>query len=73
MVITEKRKEIGLTQVQLAERVHTAQSMICSIEKGTRKPSVALAKRIGATLDFDWTELFDDEVDLPDEWEEEEK
>ena len=43
-----------------AIRVHVTQSMICSIERGIRSPSVLLAKRIGAVLGFDWTLLFND-------------
>ena len=43
-----------------AIRVHVTQSMICSIERGIRSPSVVLAKRIGAVLGCDWTLLFKD-------------
>lgn len=58
MIVRDKRKEKGLTQTELARQVHVAQSMICNIEKGTRQPSVPVAKRLGAALGFDWALLF---------------
>ena len=57
MIVRDKRKEKGLTQTELARQVHVAQSMICNIEKGTRQPSVPVAKRLGAALGFDWALL----------------
>ena len=59
MIVKEKRIEKGLSQAALAREVRIAQSMICSIEKGTRQPSVTVAKRIGVVLGFDWTLLYE--------------
>lgn len=61
MIVRDKRKEKGLTQAELARQVQVAQSMICNIENGMRRPSVAVAKRIGSALGFDWAILFDSE------------
>lgn len=62
MFLRKKRKEKGLTQTELAHRVHVAQSMISNIENGVRSPSVALARRLGAALEVEWTEIFDDGI-----------
>lgn len=61
MIITDKRLEKDITQRELAEMVGITQGWLSSIESGTRKPSVQVAKKIGMVLDFDWTKLFDDE------------
>ena len=66
MIITDKRKEKSMTQAQLAACVQVTQCMICNIEKGKRRPSVTLAMRIGAVLDFDWALLFADVADGQD-------
>ena len=49
-----------MTQAQLADAVEIGRSTIASIEAGYINPSVALAKRIGETLGFDWVLLFDE-------------
>ena len=61
MILRDKRKEKGLTQTQLSKQANVAQSMICNIEKGVRQPSVQVAKRLAAVLDFDWALIFKDE------------
>ncbi len=49
------RKEKGLTQEELAERVGVTQSMITHIEKGKKKPSldkaIAIARELDTTVD----------------------
>lgn len=40
------RIECNMTQCELAERVGVTQSMVAQIERGTKMPTVALAKEI---------------------------
>lgn len=44
--LVEYRKERGLTQVQLAERLGVSQATIAMYETGTRTPTLRAAKRI---------------------------
>lgn len=48
--VKEKRTEADVTQVTLAEMVGVAPSMICQIERGTKIPTVPLAKQIADAL-----------------------
>ncbi len=41
----------GLTQKELAERVHTTQSAISRLESGSAKPSLATLERLAKALD----------------------
>lgn len=59
--LRERREERGYTQQRLAAAVGVTQTAISLIESGERKPSVKVARRLGNLLDFDWTELFDDQ------------
>ena len=52
------RKAKGLRQTDLAQAVGVSQPVITKLERGERKPSVKVAKRIAAVLDFDWTDFF---------------
>ncbi|MEO0242798.1 MAG: helix-turn-helix transcriptional regulator [candidate division WOR-3 bacterium] len=56
--IREFRREKGLRQVDLAERVGIRQSEISDIETGKRKPNIYLAKRIAEALGKDVNEVF---------------
>lgn len=44
--VRELRTAVGLTQQQLAERVHVSSRTIISLEKGQYNPSLLLAYRI---------------------------
>lgn len=44
----EARARAGLTQAQLAERMHTSQSAIARLESGRSKPSVATLEKVAA-------------------------
>jgi putative transcriptional regulator len=55
-----KRNNKGLTQNQVAEKCAISRSYYTHIEKGTKIPTVSVAKLIGATLGFNWTIFFDD-------------
>lgn len=59
--LAARRKEKGLTQAELAQRVGIAQRTVAAYEGGERRPSVKVAKRIGAELDISWTDFFKEE------------
>lgn len=44
------RKERGMSQVELAGKVHITQSMLCQIERGTKAPSLPLSTEIADAL-----------------------
>lgn len=54
--LTELRKENGLTQQQLAEKVGTTNDSIYSWEKGRSQPSIemicALCRALGVSADY---------------------
>ena len=52
------RKSVGLSQNELAQAAKISQPLVARIERGERKPSVKVAKRIASVLGFDWTEFF---------------
>lgn len=61
-ILIRKRKERKLTQAELGQIVGCSQRAIAGYELDERKPSIPMAKRIGAELGFPWTEFFDDEA-----------
>ena len=56
--IREVRKQRGMKQAVLAEKVGIFQSEISEIESGERKPNVYLAKRIARALGVSLDEIF---------------
>ena len=48
--IKEKRTAMSMTQKELAVKVNVDQSMICQIERGTKAPTLPLAKDIAEIL-----------------------
>jgi transcriptional regulator with XRE-family HTH domain len=54
------RKAAGLTRKQLALASNVTMMSIYRYEKGMRKPSAEIAKRIAKVLKFDWTLFFKD-------------
>ena len=60
--LKELRSESGnMTQEQLAKKVGISRTMITEIENGNANPSVKVAKKIAAVLEFDWTRFYDDD------------
>lgn len=57
------RLDRGLTMKQISNKLDISESYYSLIENGERRPSVSVAKRIGAVLGFDWTKFFEDEID----------
>jgi ribosome-binding protein aMBF1 (putative translation factor) len=58
--VRELRESHGLSQRQLAERMHTTQSVIARLEAGGSKPSMStlerVAKALGASVDIRFRE-----------------
>ncbi|WP_078392935.1 helix-turn-helix transcriptional regulator [Shouchella patagoniensis] len=57
-LIREKRKEFGLTQETMSERLHVSRQTIISLENGKYKPSLVLAHKISQLLDCQIEEIF---------------
>jgi DNA-binding XRE family transcriptional regulator len=51
--VAERRKELGLSQAELAELVATTQSAIARLESGGRPPRIDTLLRIAEALDCD--------------------
>ncbi len=52
------RLEKCLSQKQVADAVNITQSSYSAVERGSKHPSVPLAKRIAKLLGFDWTKFY---------------
>ena len=61
MKLSEMRAKTGMTQYEVANKVGISRVSYCNIEIGRRRPSVPVAKKLGAALGFDWTMLFENE------------
>ena len=61
-LLEEKRKEMGLTQEEIAHKLNITRQYYNAIENMKRKPSVELAKKLGDLLELDWTYFFNDRV-----------
>lgn len=51
--LVEKRREAGLTQVELAARMKVYQSFIARVESGERRVDVVEFMKLGEVLGFD--------------------
>ena len=58
--IKELRIAKGMTQEQLANECGVQRTTITMIELGENKPSVELAKKLGAIFDVAWSDFFED-------------
>ncbi len=58
-IIIKARKNKGYTQKQVAELAKVSEEYISLIESGKRKPSVKVAKKLGAVLYIQWTIFFE--------------
>jgi len=54
----EKRRILGITQSQLAEKVKTSTHYIGQIELGNKFPTPEMLERIAAALEIDSPQLF---------------
>lgn len=64
LVIQEKRKELGLTQEQVAESLNVSTPAVCKWEKGITSPDVALLPPLARLLKVDLNTLFCFQEDL---------
>ena len=58
-ILKDLREGRQLSQEGLARKAGVQRATISMIERGVNKPSVQLAKRLGAILRCDWTIFFD--------------
>jgi putative transcriptional regulator len=65
--LKETRERKKLTQLEVAEKSKISRSFYTHIEKGTKTPSVSVAKQISKTLDIPWTNFFNDESSLKEQ------
>lgn len=59
--IKRKRIAMGLSQEELAEAVQVAQSMICQIERGSKVPTITLARDIAKELQCSLDDFVEEE------------
>ena len=59
--LRDKRKESGITQSKISSICKIAQPFYSDIEKGKRRPSPEVAKKIADALGFSWTKFFEEE------------
>ncbi len=57
--IKARRKALGLTQTDLADRSNVSKAMICDVEAGKKNPTIRLLGQIAAGLDCSISELID--------------
>jgi transcriptional regulator with XRE-family HTH domain len=53
------KKRAGQSQESVAAKCGISQNHLSAIENDIRRPSVDVAKRIAAVLNFDWTLFFE--------------
>ena len=56
-LIAEARKEKGLTQTQLAQKLHITNTAVSKYENGARFPDIAILEELADALDLSVTEL----------------
>ena len=64
LVIQEKRKELGLTQEQVAEYLNVSSPAVSKWEKGSTSPDLSLLAPLARLLKTDLNTLFCFEEDL---------
>ncbi|WP_204187058.1 MULTISPECIES: helix-turn-helix transcriptional regulator [unclassified Mammaliicoccus] len=56
--IKDARKELNLTQDDMAKKIGVTIQYYNMLENKKRQPSVAIAKEIGSILNIEWTIFF---------------
>ena len=59
-IVKTARITSGKTQNDISKTVGITQAALSLIESGKRKPSVDVAKRLGAALGFEWTQFYEE-------------
>lgn len=59
-LLIRKRKELDLTQVEVAEKLDITRAFYSHIETGTRNPTLKLAKKIADFFDMKIDDIFFD-------------
>lgn len=57
--LVQARIKKGLTQQQVADKVHISRTHYTNIEKGRRCPSPDLAQKIAEELEVDWRSFYE--------------
>ncbi len=57
-MLKQRREQLGLSRVEVADRSQCRANHIAYLELNQRRPSPSLVKRLATTLDLDATELF---------------
>lgn len=58
--LAQIREKLGHTHQEIADKSNIERAYYTQIELGNRNPSVTVAKRIAATMKFNWTIFFDE-------------
>lgn len=67
-MIIAKRKELNMTQNELAEKLHVTNKTISRWERGTSLPDIVMIKKLSIILNFNLNEVFERiEVDINDD------
>lgn len=61
--VKKLRKNLGITQEQLADRVGRGKSYICNIEKGTRTTTLEKLPALAEALEVPISELMGEDID----------
>jgi putative transcriptional regulator len=61
-IVEMRRKELGLSQDEIAKKIPISRQYYNAIENGKRTPSVDIAKIIAGILGIDWTIFFESQV-----------
>ena len=61
MNIKERRRELGMSQQELAEKCKMSVSFLCDIEQGRSKPSIDTAIKLAEVLKVDDINFFKNE------------
>lgn len=57
--VHEFKNSSNLSLRELATMLNVSPSMISAVKKGTRKPSIKLAKKIAALVGTDWKNFYE--------------
>lgn len=61
-VVETRRKELGLSQDEIAKMISVSRQYYNAIENNKRTPSVDVAKGLAEVLGINWTIFFENEV-----------